>query len=65
MLVALIGLSLVQDVFWFMLNDDLNDDSDDGGMEKNIKLFSRSMAWLSFFWRVSPLFDRLTMTILL
>ena len=53
MLVGLIGLSLVQDVFWFMLNDDLNDDSDDGGMEKNIKLFARSMSWLSFFWRVS------------
>ena len=53
MLVALIFLSLVQDVFWFLLNRDVEDDDDDGGTEKKIKIFSRIMSFISMGWRVS------------
>ena len=55
LLVLLIILSLGQDVFWLLLNDDINDDSEDGGLEKNVKSFSRTMSWISLFWRVSNL----------
>ena len=53
MLVALIFLSLVQDVLWFLLNRDVEDDDDDGGTEKKIKIFSRIMSFISMGWRVS------------
>ena len=53
MLVALIFLSLVQDVFWFVLNRDVDDDEDDGGLERSVKSFSRLMSFVSFVWRVS------------
>lgn len=52
-LVGLIFISLIQDVFWFTLNNDVNDDEDDGGMEKKVKSFSRWMSFVSFAWRVS------------
>ena len=54
MLVALIFLSIVQDVFWFVLNRDTEDDEDDGGLERGVKSFSRAMSFVSFVWRVSP-----------
>jgi len=50
-LVGLIFISLIQDVFWFTLNNDVNDDEDDGGMEKKVKSFSRWMSFVSFAWR--------------
>lgn len=53
MLVGLIFLSLVQDVFWFVLNRDVEDDEDDGGLERSVKGFSRTMSFVSFVWRVS------------
>ena len=53
MLVALIFLSIVQDVFWFVLNRDVEDDEDDGGLERGVKSFSRAMSFVSFVWRVS------------
>ena len=53
MLVALIFLSIVQDVFWFALNRDTEDDEDDGGLERGVKSFSRTMSFVSFVWRVS------------
>ena len=53
MLVALIFLSIVQDVFWFVLNRDTEDDEDDGGLERGVKSFSRAMSFVSFVWRVS------------
>ena len=53
MLVALIFLYIVQDVFWFVLNRDVEDDEDDGGLERGVKSFSRAMSFVSFVWRVS------------
>ena len=55
MLVILIGLSLAQDIFWFILNRDIEDDDDDGGVERSVKQFSRKVSYLSFAWRVSKL----------
>ena len=53
MLVALIFVSIVQDVFWFVMNRDVEDDEDDGGLERGVKSFSRTMSFVSFAWRVS------------
>ena len=53
MVVLLIMLSIVQDVFWFMLNRDTEDDEDDGGLERGVKSFSRILSFVSLVWRVS------------
>ena len=53
LLVLLIALSIGQDVFWFMLNRDVEDDDDDGGVERSVKTFSRKLSYVSFAWRVS------------
>jgi len=50
--VLLIGLSIGQDVLWFMLNRDVEDDDDDGGVERSVKSFSRKMSYVSFAWRI-------------
>lgn len=52
MLVLLIGVSIVQDLLWFVLNRDTEDDEDDGGLERGIKSFSRTMSYISFIWRI-------------
>ena len=49
---ALIGISILQDVLWFLLNRDDEDDEDDGGRERTIKQFSRTMSYVSFLWRI-------------
>ena len=64
MLVLLIGVSIVQDLLWFVLNRDTEDDEDDGGLERGIKSFSRTMSYISFIWRVSKLNAGLCMFIL-
>lgn len=51
MLVGLIFISIIQDAFWFVLNKDTEDDEDDGGMERGVKSFSRTMSFVSFAWR--------------
>ena len=53
MLVLLIGISIVQDLLWFILNRDVEDDEDDGGVERGIKQFARKASYVSFAWRVS------------
>ena len=52
LLVLGIFMSLLYDLFWFMFQDYANETTD-GGMEKNIKSFSLSMSYLSFFFRVN------------
>lgn len=54
-LVLLIGVSIVQDLLWFLLNRDTEDDEDDGGLERGVKQFSRTMSFVSMVWRVSNL----------
>jgi len=52
MLVGLIGLSIVQDVLWFILNRDTEDDEDDGGLERGVKSFARTLSFVSLVWRI-------------
>ena len=52
MLVLLIVLSIAQDVCWFVLNRDAEDDEDDGGVERSVKTFARKVSYLSFAWRI-------------
>ena len=52
MLVLLIALSILQDIAWFILNRDIEDDEEDGGVERSVKAFSRKMSYLSFTWRI-------------
>ena len=51
MLVLFCVLSIAQDVFWFVLNRDVDDDEDDGGVEHSVKSFARKVSYLSFIWR--------------
>ena len=50
-LVALFGISLGYDIAWFLLNRDV-DDEDSGGIEVNIRKFSRYISYVSFIWRI-------------
>ena len=54
-LVGLAIFSLCQDGAWFILNRDLDDDDEDGGVERGVKGFARKMSYLSFACRVSIL----------
>ena len=38
-----------------MLNRDVEEDEEDGGVERGVKGFSRKMSYLSFAFRVSPM----------
>ena len=53
MLVLLIFISIVQDAMWFVVNRDVEDDEDDGGVERGVKQFARKASYVSFAWRVS------------
>ena len=52
MLVLLIALSICQDAFWFVLNRDIEDDEEDGGVERGIRQFSRKISYVSFTFRL-------------
>lgn len=51
-LVLMLFVSVIYDVLWFHMTDDLNDDSD-GGVERGIKQFALSVSYLGFIWKVS------------
>jgi hypothetical protein len=51
MVVLLIFVSIVYDVLWFMINNDVDDD-DDGGVEKGVKRFARNISYISFVWKI-------------
>ena len=55
MLVGLAVFSMAQDAAWFVLNRDVEEDEEDGGVERGVKGFSRKMSYLSFAFRVSPI----------
>lgn len=46
-----IFLSLLYDLFWFMMHD-ISNDTADGGLQKGIKNFSLTMSYFSFFFRI-------------
>ena len=50
-LVLGIFLSLLYDLFWFMMQDVSNDTSD-GGLQKTVKNFPLMMSYFSFFFRI-------------
>lgn len=50
-LVLGIFVSLLYDLFWFMMHD-VNNDLSDGGLQKSIKNFSLIMSYFSFFFRI-------------
>ena len=41
---------------WFILSRDVEDDDDDGGVERSVKTFARKVSYVSFVWRVSNFF---------
>lgn len=49
-LVAMFVVSLIYDIVWFFIVDDNADD--EGGLEYNIKKFSRIVGYISFLWRI-------------
>lgn len=51
-LVLMIVISVIYDIIWFQLADDVADDSD-GGVEKSVKTFAFNISLLSFIWKVS------------
>jgi hypothetical protein len=53
LLVFGIFLSLLYDLFWFMIQDLGSERPEDGGLEKGIRNFSLTMSYLSFFFRVT------------
>ena len=53
MLVFGIFLSLLYDIFFFILNQQGGDQAYDGGVEKGVRNFSLTMSYISFFFRVS------------
>ena len=50
-LVALFAISLIYDIAWFFINRNA-DEEDDGGLEYNVRRFSRIISYVSFFWRI-------------
>lgn len=52
MLVLLIFISVGQDALWFIVNRDVEDDDDDGGVERGVKQFARKASYVSFAWRL-------------
>ena len=54
-LVGLAIFSLAQDAAWFVMNRGIDNDEEDGGVERGIEGFSRKMSYLSFACRVSTI----------
>ena len=51
MIVALLFASMVYDLTYFFISDELSED-ESGGVEANIKSFSKKAAFISFFFRI-------------
>ena len=48
-----IFISLIYDLIFFLFIQDFNNDQTDGGVEKNVRSFSLTVSYFSFFFRVS------------
>jgi hypothetical protein len=55
-LVLGIFLSVLYDLIWILLFNDINNDVEDGGLEKSVRFFSLLLAYAQFFFKVSFLF---------
>jgi hypothetical protein len=51
-LVLGIFLSLIYDLIWFLLFNDINNDLEDGGVTRSVRTFSLLVAYLQFFFKV-------------
>ena len=51
-----IFISLIYDLIFFLFIQDFNNDQTDGGVEKNVRSFSLTVSYFSFFFRVSLTF---------
>lgn len=51
-LVLGIFLSLLYDLVWLLIFNDINNDVDDGGLEKPVRIFSLLVAYMQLFFKV-------------
>lgn len=57
MLVLGILLSVIFDLVWLLLFNDINNDVEDGGLEKPVRIFSLLIAYIQLFFKVIQIFD--------
>jgi|LauGreDrversion4_2_1035121.scaffolds.fasta_scaffold441874_2 hypothetical protein len=51
-LVLGIFLSLAYDLVWLLIFNDINNDVDDGGLERPVRIFSLLVAYMQLFFKV-------------
>ena len=51
-LVLGVFLSVLYDLIWLLIFNDINNDVDDGGLEKPVRIFSMLVAYLQLFFKV-------------
>ena len=54
-----IFISLIYDLIFFLFIQDFSNDQSDGGVEKNVRSFSLTVSYCSFFFRVRYLFSQM------
>ena len=57
MLVLGILFSVLFDLIWLLLFNDINNDVEDGGLEKSVRIFSLLIAYIQLFFKVIQIFD--------
>jgi len=57
MLVLGIFISVIFDLIWLLLFNDINNDVEDGGLEKTVRIFSLLIAYIQLFFKVIQIFD--------
>jgi hypothetical protein len=56
-LVLGIFISVIFDLIWLLLFNDINNDVEDGGLEKPVRIFSLLIAYIQLFFKVIQIFD--------
>jgi len=56
-LVLGILFSVLFDLIWLLLFNDINNDVEDGGLEKSVRIFSLLIAYIQLFFKVIQIFD--------
>ena len=57
MLVLGIFFSVIFDLIWLLLFNDINNDVEDGGLEKPVRIFSLLIAYIQLLFKVIQIFD--------